>query len=176
MFSFRNQPDFHPNSPDPLGPDYSPSDRDLDIRVGDSLRQLPCPEGLEDRIRVASTTVMRDHARMRLNPGRAALAVKRLAVAACLLVAVLAAFWMTSPSGRPAPERMLVQQQPLPDASQIMGASSEEIPLSVLMALDGSGLIASHELTWAQAHDELLTILEAENNSDAWGYLAVEIH
>ena len=175
MLSYRNQPYFHPDGSDLLGADYDPVDRDLDDRVGEGLRQLPLPEGLEDRVAQASIAARQQSMRMRLTPGRAAVAFKRLAVAACLTVAVLAAFWITSPSSPPVADPQLAQR-PVTPVEVAPTMPDGDLSLSVLMALDGSGLITSHDLTWAQAHDELLTILEAENSSDAWGYLAVEIH
>ena len=166
MFSSRNQPDIRPDGPDPLGTDYEPRDRDLDIMVGETLRQMPVPEGLVDRIHAASME-RRQQARMRFTPSRTAIATKRLALAACVAIAAVAAFWLTGPSLVPM------------GGSQIASSDVEppvDFPLEMLAEADGSGLLASDDLTWAEAHEELLSILEAENDSDSWGYLAVEIH
>ena len=175
MFSFRNQPDFHADSPDPLGPDYSPQDCDLDIKIGEELRQIPVPDGLADRICEASLAQLRNQSRMRVGSGHASVAIKRLALAACLAIAVVAAFWVTSPgleSGRSGSIAM--------DTGGVSYGASYEIEAEptlrgILSAIDSSGLVASHDLTWEETHDELLNILEAEQTSDAWGYLAVEI-
>lgn len=167
MFSSRNQPDIRPDGPDPLGSDYSPRDRDLDIMVGESLRQIPVNEGLVDRVREESLASWQQQARMRTGHTRTSIAIKRLALAACLGIAVLGAFWMTSPR--------LAQDQgtPLADAGQEY--QDNAVPLEYLAAMDNSGLLTSYDLTWADAHDELLNILEAETGSDPWGYLAVEL-
>ena len=165
MFSSRNQPDIRPDGPDPLGSDYEPRDRDLDILVGESLRQIPVPEGLVDRVQQASLA-RQQQVRMRFTPSRATIATKRLALAACVAIAALAAFWLTSPS--------LVPVGTMQAKSGGM-ERSVEFPLDFLVEADGSGLLASHDLTWAEAHEELLSIVAAENDSDAWGYLAVEM-
>ena len=167
MFSSRNQPDIRPDGPDPLGSDYEPRDRDLDIMIGESLREIPVPEGLVGRIQEASLA-RQQQKRMRLTPSRAAIATKRLALAACVAIAAVAAFWLTSPS--------LVPVGQVQVASSDLEASPVDFPLEMLAQADGTGLLASHDLTWAEAHEELLSIVEAENDSDSWGYLAVEIH
>ena len=166
MFSSRNQPDIRPDGPDPLGSDYEPRDRDMDIMVGESLRQIPVPEGLVNRVHQVSME-RQQQSRMRITPSRAAIATKRLALAACVTIAALAAFWLTSPG-----------LMPMGGTQQIVSNDLEspiEFPLEMLAQVEDSGLLASHDLTWAQAHEELLSIVEAENDSDSWGYLAVEI-
>ncbi|MEE2908121.1 MAG: hypothetical protein VX527_09875 [Planctomycetota bacterium] len=165
MFSSRNQPDIRPDGPDPLGSDYEPRDRDLDIMVGESLRQIPVPEGLVGRVQQASLA-RRQQSRMRIGPSRASIAFKRMALAACVGIAAVAAFWMTGPKLIPT------GVSPIADAEPVQPV---EFPMELLAKADGSGLLASHDLTWVEAHDELLSILEAEHDSDSWGYLAVEI-
>lgn len=165
MFSSRNQPDIRPDGPDPLGSDYEPRDRDMDIMVGEFLRQIPVSEGLVDRVQQASLA-RRQQSRMRIGPSRATIAFKRLALAACVGIAAVAAFWITGPQLVPTAVTPIVDARP----EQLV-----EFPMEFLAKADGSGLLASHDLTWAEAHDELLSILEAEHNSDSWGYLAVEI-
>ncbi|MBG79866.1 MAG: hypothetical protein CMJ39_04040 [Phycisphaerae bacterium] len=175
MFSFHNQPDFHTDGPDPLGPDYSAQDCDLDLKIGEQLRQLPVPEGLAERVAEASLAEWRSQSRMRLGSPRVAVVIKRLALAACVAVAVVAAFWVTSPGLEPNNSGSVVLDTP----SLETWVSDEYEPasplLGILSAMDSSGLVASHDLTWEETHDELLNILEAEQTSDVWGYLAVEI-
>lgn len=166
MFSSRNQPDIRPDGPDPLSGDYSPAERDLDMVIGESLRQLPVPEGLASRVIEQSLEAHRQHARLLLTPARTSLAIKRLALAACVGIAVLGAFWISGPR--------------LVPVDTIEGyASAQESHQEYISYLsyytDDSGLLASHDLEWTSAHDELLNILEAEQAADSWGYLALEI-
>jgi hypothetical protein len=164
MFSSRNQPDIRPDGPDPLGSEYSPADRDLDMVIGDSLKQLPVPEGLASRITEASLEQHRQNARMRLAPVRSTLVIKRLALAACVGVAFLSAFWLTGPGLSPMSK------------TNIVSADSTGVHSNMYLSyMDDSGLLASHDLKWTSAHDELLNILEAEQSSDSWGYLALEL-
>lgn len=167
MFSSRNQPDIRPDGPDPLGSEYSPADRDLDMVIGESLRQLPVPKGLASRITQASLEQHHQQARMRIAPAKSALAIKRMALAACVGLVFLAAFWLTGPGLTP-----IGSTSPTTYASLDQPEVNSGLYLSYL---DDSGLLASHDLKWTAAHDELLNILEAEQNSDSWGYLALEI-
>ena len=164
MFSSRNQPDIRPDGPDPLGSEYGPADRDLDMAIGESLRQLPVPEGLASRIIKASLEDRRQQARMRLTPGRSSIAIKRMALSACVAIAFLAAFWITGHD--------LSTTSTTPFASTQLAEVDSGLYLSYM---DESGLLASHDLRLTSAHDELLNILEAEQDSDSWGYLALEL-
>ncbi|MBG84373.1 MAG: hypothetical protein CMJ40_07505 [Phycisphaerae bacterium] len=164
MFSSRNQPDIRPDGPDPLGSEYSSADRDLDMVIGESLRQLPVPEGLASRVAQASLESHRQQARMRLAPAKSAVAIKRLALAACVGLAFLGALWWSGPGLSPTTSTTYASlDQPLVNSDMY------------LSYVDDSGLLASHDLKWTAAHDELLNILEAEQDSDSWGYLALEI-
>ena len=176
MFSSNHQPIFHADSPDPLGSDYSPQDCDLDIKIGEQLRQAPVPEGLAERVCQASLSEWRTQSRMRVGPGRAAVAIKRLALAACVAIAVVAAFWVTSPGLESRNSDSYVVETQVFDIGQSYGVDIKPSLRGILSAIDSSGFVASHDLTWEETHDELLNILEAEQSSDAWGYLAVEIH
>jgi hypothetical protein len=111
-----------------------------------------------------------------MGPGHAAVAIKRLALAACVAIAVVAAFWVTSPSLQPERSGSLALETQVVAYGGSYEIEAEPTLRGILSAIDSSGLVASHDLTWEETHDELLNILEAEQTSDAWGYLAVEIH
>ncbi|MCH2132613.1 MAG: hypothetical protein MK116_02570 [Phycisphaerales bacterium] len=168
MFSFRNQPDLRSDGPDPLGSDYSPQDRDLDIKSGESLRQIPVPQGLADRVREASLAQWRQQRRLRVGPSRSRIAIKRMALAACMAIAVLAAFWVTGPGLEPPEAETL-------DVPVAMDDYRYHPTATLLASLDADGMLVGHELTWYDAHDELLSILEAQHSGDEWGYLELEM-
>jgi hypothetical protein len=166
MFSSRNQPDIRPDGPDPLGSEYGPADRDLDMAIGESLRQLPVPEGLASRITQISLEQHRQQARMSLSTARSSLVIKRMALAACVGFVFLAAFWLTGPGLSPTTTT----------TTNFASSNLPEIDSGMYLSyMDDSGLLASHDLKWTSAHDELLNILEAEQDSDSWGYLALEL-
>ena len=90
--------------------------------------------------------------------------IKRMALAACVGIVFLAAFWLTGPGLSPTTTTNFALAD-LPEVDSGM----------YLSYMDDSGLLASHDLKWTSAHDELLNILEAEQDSDSWGYLALEL-
>jgi hypothetical protein len=182
MFSFRNQPDLHANGPDSLGQDYDATDREVDIQAGESLRQLPVPDGLADRVTAASLTQLQQATRMRIGVSRSGVAFKRLAVAACLTIALIAAFWVTGPNVNRSLDGsggVVAHQEGASSSTPMAGVVTNDFryrpAIELLASLDANGLILGHDLTWADAHDELLSILEAQHSGDAWGYLELEM-
>jgi hypothetical protein len=89
-----------------------------------------------------------------------------MALAACVGFVFLAAFWLTGPGLSPTTTT----------TTNFASSNLPEIDSGMYLSyMDDSGLLASHDLKWTSAHDELLNILEAEQDSDSWGYLALEL-
>lgn len=171
----------HSHGIEPLGEGYNDLDQRLDAQLSSTahhLRSIPVPEGFVDRVFEVSIEA-RDQAEAPLSftrglPGRQHVAVKLVALAACLGIAVTAALWLVNgDSTERAVESVVVLEIPTPESIpsiDVIALSSQAEWVMLTSSREHrqldrlSTLVVTRDMSIGDFTGDLTSVLDAMND------------